>query len=247
MNQTISASLLTTYKDQYAGGASAWRDSSARQKAINILGLFRSNQTRDIQELLDVGSGDGAVLAALRSTGYTGHLTSLEISESGAAAIRARNIPGLREVRLFDGYRIPFADRQFPLATCSHVIEHVEHPRMLLREIARVSEYQILEIPIDFSFFVDKHVDRFLAYGHINIYTPALFKFLLKSEGFEILDERFSFFSPEILRQIYPNPWKRAIVSAKIAVLKSIPFLRKIKPSAYTVLCRHSGQTIAIM
>ena len=243
MSQTISESLLSTYKDQYAGGASAWRDSSARQKAINIQSLLRA----DFQDLVDVGSGDGAVLEALTRTGYKGSLTSLEISESGAAAIRSRNIPGLKEVRLFDGYHIPFADRQFRLATCSHVIEHVEHPRMLLREIARVSEYQILEIPIDFSFFVDEQVDRFLAYGHINIYTPALFKFLLKSEGFEVLDERFSFFSPEILRQIYPGPFKRAVVSAKIAVLRAIPFLRRIKPSAYTVLCRHSGQNLSIM
>ena len=78
----------------------------------------------------------------------------------------------------------------FNMVYCSHVIEHVEHPRILLREIGRVSEFQVFEIPLDYSCDVNKKVQHFISYGHINIFTPALFKFLLLSEGFEIISEK---------------------------------------------------------
>ena len=37
------------------------------------------------------------------------------------------------------------------------------------------------------QFIVD--IQHFLSYGHINIYTPTLFRFLLKSEGYEFISE----------------------------------------------------------
>ena len=40
----------------------------------------------------------------------------------------------------FDGRRLPFEDASFPLVYCKQVLEHVEHPRELLSEVARVLE-----------------------------------------------------------------------------------------------------------
>jgi ubiquinone/menaquinone biosynthesis C-methylase UbiE len=151
----------------------------------------------------------------------------------------------LREVKLFDGYTIPYEDKSFSLATCSHVIEHVEHPRLLLREIARVSEYQFFEVPIDFSMFVDRKIDHFLSYGHINIYTPALFKFLLKSEGFEVIDELFLFFSDEVVSYLMKDWKQRLVYKTKAFLLENSP-LRQVKPNAYAVLCKHTGAGMKI-
>jgi ubiquinone/menaquinone biosynthesis C-methylase UbiE len=177
---------------------------------------------------------------------FTNNLSSLEISDSGIAAITARNLGSLKEVKKFDGYKIPYEDKSFELATCSHVIEHVEHPRLLLREIARVSEYQYFEVPIDFSFFVDEKIKHYLDYGHINIYTPALFKFLLKSEGFEILDERFLFTSDELIEFQFKNNLKRKYMQKLKNFIVSLSPYKKIKPNAYSVLCKQNGNKLSI-
>ena len=234
-NANVSSSLKEVYDQQYTNSDAAWREIGARQKVDAIVGLCGKY---GFKKMLDVGSGDGAVLKGLDQCNFAETMFSVEISESGIEKIKARNLSSLKEIQLFDGYKIPHNDKVFELATCSHVIEHVEHPRLLLREIARVSEYQFFEIPIDFSFYVDEKVQHFLDYGHINIYTPALFKFLLKSEGFEILDETFIFFEADIVNYYIKSPQKRFINRVKTFFQKNIPAIRKIKPNHYAVLCR---------
>ncbi|WP_128543035.1 class I SAM-dependent methyltransferase [Larkinella soli] len=237
-NPSTSSALQEVYKSQYADSDRSWRDLGARLKADDIRKLCGSY---GFDKMLDVGSGDGAVLQQLDGSKFCPAMYSLEISESGVGRIRERNLASLREVRLFDGYTIPYAAGEFRLATCSHVIEHVEHPRLLLREIARVADYQFFEVPIDFSFFVDQKTDHFLSYGHINIFTPSLFRFLLKSEGYEILREDFVFYDAEVLRRSAPSRLTGFLRVAKSKLIEAVPFLRKIKPNAYAVLCRHQG------
>jgi ubiquinone/menaquinone biosynthesis C-methylase UbiE len=234
-NSTTSSALQDAYRSQYADADRTWRNMGARMKAETIRRLC---QSYNFPKMLDVGSGDGAVLQQLDQNRFSPAMYSLEISESGASRIRERGLSSLQNVQLFDGYKIPYGPKEFPLATCSHVIEHVEHPRLLLREIARVSEYQFFEVPIDFSFFVDRKTDHFLSYGHINIFTPSLFKFLLKSEGFEILAEHSVFYDTAAIRHSAPNTLAFWAIWLKTQILKSVPALRKIKPSAFAVLCR---------
>lgn len=241
-NPAVSTTLQDVYDQQYINADAAWRATGARQKADDIIKL---SQKYNFKKVLDVGAGDGAVLQELDQRKFTQNLYAVEISSSGIEKINQRKLASLQEVKLFDGYKIPYDDKAFELATCSHVIEHVEHPRLLLREIARVSDYQILEIPIDFSLFVDQKIEHFLSYGHINIYTPALFKFLLKSEGFEVLDELFLFFSDEVVSYIMKDWKQRFVYKTKAFLLQNSP-LRRVKPNAYAVLCRHKGNDLKI-
>lgn len=241
-NAPLSSSIQNVYDQQYVNSDAQWREIGARQKADDIIKLC---QKFNFKKVLDVGAGDGAVLKELDSRGFTENLHAVEISGSGIEKINQRGLKSLREVMLFDGYTIPFEDKTFPLATCSHVIEHVEHPRLLLREIARVSEYQFFEVPIDFSMFVDRKIDHFLSYGHINIYTPALFKFLLKSEGFEVIDELFLFFSDEVVSYLMKDWKQRLVYKTKAFLLENSP-LRQVKPNAYAVLCKHKGEGVKI-
>lgn len=241
-NAPLSSSIQNVYDQQYVNSDAQWREIGARQKADDIIKLC---QKFNFKKVLDVGAGDGAVLKELDSRRFTENLHAVEISGSGIEKINQRQLKSLREVKLFDGYTIPYEDKTFPLATCSHVIEHVEHPRLLLREIARVSEYQFFEVPIDFSMFVDRKIDHFLSYGHINIYTPALFKFLLKSEGFEVIDELFLFFSDEVVSYLMKDWKQRLVYKTKAFLLENSP-LRQVKPNAYAVLCKHKGEGVKI-
>lgn len=241
-NAPLSSSIQNVYDQQYVNSDAQWREIGARQKADDIIKLCLKFY---FKKVLDVGAGDGAVLKELDSRRFTENLHAVEISGSGIEKINQRQLKSLREVKLFDGYTIPYEDKTFPLATCSHVIEHVEHPRLLLREIARVSEYQFFEVPIDFSMFVDRKIDHFLSYGHINIYTPALFKFLLKSEGFEVIDELFLFFSDEVVSYLMKDWKQRLVYKTKAFLLENSP-LRQVKPNAYAVLCKHKGEGVKI-
>ncbi len=238
-NANVSSTIKEVYDQQYLNSDALWREIGARQKADEIVRLCGKY---GFKKMLDVGSGDGAVLKSLDQRKFAEKMFSVEISGSGIEKIKERNMASLQEVQLFDGYKIPYSDKVFELATCSHVVEHVEHPRLLLREIARVSDYQFFEIPIDFSFYVDEKIQHFLDYGHINIYTPALFKFLLKSEGFEILDESFIFFNQDVINYYIKSSSKRFVHSIKTFFQKNIPAIRKVKPNHYAVLCKHNGK-----
>jgi len=152
--------------------------------------------------------GDGAILEILAREYPLSLFYAIEISDSGIERILNRKITRLAEAVKFDGYEIPYPDQHFDLSYCSHVIEHVENPRMLIRELKRVSKKIIFEVPIDFSKHLDNNYRHFFNYGHINIYTPSLFRFLLRSEGLVILSDRYTKLSRNVIRFNWYNNLK---------------------------------------
>jgi ubiquinone/menaquinone biosynthesis C-methylase UbiE len=230
----VSDNLKKSYSNQYDLSVVEWRNMGAKYKAQNIIEISKKIKTDTV---LEVGAGEGSILDWLSKNKFSENLYGIEISESGIEIIKSKNISNLKEVLLFDGYRIPYSDNQFDLVICSHVMEHVEHERVLLREIKRVSKYQIFEVPIDFSFYVDKKIKHFLSFGHINIYTPSLFRFLLKSENFEVIDDICHLYNDEIFRYIFrDNKLGFYKLKMKHMVLKLFPYLLEIKPSSYVIL-----------
>ena len=114
------------YEHTFASVSPEWRRLGAIDKSRNVLSLCGSY---DFANVVEIGAGDGAILEQLSRHGFAHSYTALEISKSAVDAIKDRNIGGLKEAVLFDGYSIPFEDGAFDLAILSHVIEHVEHPR----------------------------------------------------------------------------------------------------------------------
>lgn len=240
----LSEQIKTSYSSQYDSSSIAWRHLGAKYKAQNIVSLARHIK---FQNVLEVGAGEGSILNWLSQWNFCSDLNCVEISESGIEQIRAKKIDQLKDILLFDGYRIPYEDNHFDLVICSHVLEHVEHERVLLREIKRISKYQIFEVPIDFSFYVDQKIKHFLAYGHINIYTPGLFRFLLKSENFKVIQDVNFLYPDELLKATYKNDSKGYYVTkVKHAILRLFPSLLGIKPSSYAVLTEKGDKEISI-
>jgi ubiquinone/menaquinone biosynthesis C-methylase UbiE len=241
----VSSELKQSYSNQYTGSEEEWRMMGAKYKALNILKL-----TKDIsvKKVCEVGSGEGSILKWLSKYDFAEQLYGIDISESGIEKTLEKKIKNVVELKVFDGYKIPYADKFFDLAVCSHVIEHVEHPRILLREIRRISKYQVFEVPIDFSFYIDRKAAHYFSYGHINIYTPGLFRFLLLSENFKVLQDIKYFYPDEILKQVYKNKRSKFYIQKfKQFLLKSFGYLSGIKPSSYAVLTEQNSKTIQIM
>lgn len=228
----VSSELKSAYDNQYDDAILYIRNLAAKHKAANIIKLSK-NIPHD--HVLEVGCGEGSILKWLDANNFSENLYAVEISETGIQQTLKKQIPSLKEIKLFDGYKIPYEDNRFDLCICSHVIEHVEHPRLLIREIKRVSKYQFYEIPVDYSYKVDKNVSHFLSYGHINIFTPPLFRFLLKSEGYNILHDITDIYHKEILDHYFKNKtFELFKYRLKSAILKYFP--RFFKPGFYSVL-----------
>lgn len=246
----ISENIQSTYDDQYTDSTTQWRELGGKYKSQNILKVIDG---RSFQKVLEYGAGEGSILQRLDQNDQFRELYALEISDSGIEQIEKRQLKNLKEVKKFDGYNTGYANNEFDLVYCAHVIEHVEHPRLLLREIKRISKYQVFEIPLDYSKNVDSKSEHFLNYGHINIYTPSLFKFLLKTEGFNVENETHSILNKEILDFIwYENLKHKRTLKRKVmgfliekkSNIARILFGKKISNeyyhSAYTCFTSHS-------
>lgn len=167
-------------------GESEWRRIGAVGKVENILALCGAHPHRTV---LEIGAGEGSIAHRLAQLEFARELYALEVSASGVRAIAARKLPSLVECRLFDGYAIPYADKQFDLAILSHVVEHVEYPRKLLHAAARVAHYVFVEVPTEDTLRLP---NDFVAddVGHINYFSPRTIRLLLQSCGLEVLDQR---------------------------------------------------------
>ncbi|MGD0611638.1 MAG: class I SAM-dependent methyltransferase [Anaerolineales bacterium] len=183
---SVSQHLLENYASYYEGGDLQWRRIGAFEKAKNIISLC-ANYPHDL--ILEIGAGEGSVLERLAEQEFGRKLHALEISPSGVKTIKNKNIPNVASAERFDGYNIPFRDGAFDLVVLSHVIEHVEHPRKLLYEAARVGVFVFVEVPLEDNgkLPLDYTFDKV---GHINFYSPRTIRQLLQTSRFKILDWR---------------------------------------------------------
>ena len=136
------------YDSAYARGGerhARWRELGARGKADHIVELARSASLAS-ESVVEVGCGDGALLAELSARGFGGSLAGFDIS---ATAIELARDRGVADVQVFDGGRLPVGDKAFDLGLLSHVLEHVPEPLPLLAEVGRACKAVIVEVPLE--------------------------------------------------------------------------------------------------
>lgn len=230
--------LKSNYQDYYEDLDPQWRWLCAAGKAENIVSLCSALPHSSV---LEIGVGEGSILKRLSDRGFGEKLHGLEISRSGVEAVRKKGIPRLVECLVFDGYNIPYDDRKFDLAILSHVVEHVEFPRRLIYEAARVAEYVFVEVPLGDTVRLKRDfvVNRA---GHINFYSAKTIRILVQTCGLEVL------------RQTVTNPPKAAyrhrqgtkglgIYWAKECFLKVLPCLAsRILVYHSSLVCRTKSQ-----
>ncbi len=253
--QIVSGNVKTAYDEFYEKHDEAWRMLGAKFKAQHIIDVCKGHS---FKKVLEVGAGDGSILKLLADKNFAPEYHAVEISASGVEHILARGINDLLSVQLFDGYHLPFEDDSFDLIILSHVLEHVEHERLLLRELKRVARHCVIEVPRDYKTGVDNRIKHFLAYGHINVYTPTSLRYLLRTEGFEVERDLTSMIEPEVTRfntYINQKKPKNFITDLKIATEFAVKsslgkiFGKKMNEqlaNAYTVLCKKAGEKVEI-
>ena len=186
MSNTQDTALKSFYDGYYTDVVATKRIIAAVQSVDHLQTLAGNS----LGSLLDVGSGEGAVLQEVSRRGLATSMDAVEISASGIDRINARQLPILRSVQSFDGYKLPFEDKAFDTAIAIHVLEHVEHERLFLREIARVAKRVFIEVPLEHTFRLKRSIAKGKPFGHINHYTQDRFLNVLETSGLTLTHSR---------------------------------------------------------
>lgn len=114
-----------------------------RSEYATIIDLIPRNAS-----VVDLGCGNGALLSRLiEQKNVRGE--GMDLSESGVEICRKRGISA--RVGSIDR-TLPYNDNAFEYAVCNVTIQMVMYPEVLLREMKRVAQYQVVSFP-NFAFW----------------------------------------------------------------------------------------------
>jgi SAM-dependent methyltransferase len=151
-----------------------WRALGGRTKAGHVATLCDKVGLAP-RTVVDIGCGDGALLAALSDRGIGEVLDGFELSPKAADLAREKHVDRVRRVESFDGAHVPAADGAYELALLCHVVEHVREPVPLLREARRVARHVLVEVPLEANRSAARAVKRAEAarIGHLHAFDRA--------------------------------------------------------------------------
>lgn len=161
-----------------------WREVGASSKADHVrrlLGGIPAPRT-----VIEVGCGEGAVLAELARRGVGETRIGIDISSSAIKVAAAR--PEITRARVFDGLHIDAADQYYDLAVCTHVLEHLAQPAALLGEIERVARAVVVEVPLERNLSARRPTARALSErsGHIQRFDRTDIRRMIESTGWTV-------------------------------------------------------------
>jgi len=173
------------------------------------------------RKVIDLGCGDGSLLAMLKNKGVVGE--GIEISPSGVAATKKKGIKA--HVGRID-VKLPYKDKQFDFAVCNVTIQMAMYPELLLNEMNRIAKHQIVSFP-NFAFLPNRfdllirgRMPQFMipsykwySTGHIHQLSINDFYDLCKEMHLNVIDHN----------HIYPNVFHIFSVIVPNALLKRFP------------------------
>jgi SAM-dependent methyltransferase len=222
----VGRDLSGFYDSAYARGGerhAAWRELGARAKADHVVSLCASATLRS-GSVVEVGCGDGALLAELSARGFGDSLAGFEISAAALELARARAVPRVASLEVFDGVTLPVADSSFDLGVLSHVLEHVERPGALLREAARACRALIVEVPLERNASGGRATKRASSeeIGHVQALDRAAVRALVESAGLRVAAELLDPLPREVHTFFAESPVDQARGLAKAAVRRGL-------------------------
>ena len=141
---------------------------------------------------LDIGCGDGRFLRVMEKAGVDrASLYGLELDSNVVAGLRAEGYSGVHCERVETATSLP--ENSIDLVTMFHVIEHVDHPASVVRQIHRwlaPGGVFALETPNldswDVRLFQRTYWGGYHIPRHWNLFTPSTITRLLTDNGFDV-------------------------------------------------------------
>jgi SAM-dependent methyltransferase len=196
-----------------------WHVGESPWKVKEIMRLFRRNHIAP-KTVCEVGCGAGEVLRLLQMrmdrecifSGYEISPQAFELSKSRENARLHFKLQDFMEEQ----------DVSFDVILVLDVLEHMENPHELLRDIKSKSAYKIIHFPLDISVrsvMFDKIVRYREMFGHIHYFTKSIALRMLEEAGYEVLDYLYT-------DQFIPLPWHTFRNNPRLLIRK---ILGKIK------------------
>lgn len=102
--------------------------------------------------VIDLGCGDGSLLLQLKKKKGITKSVGLEISETGVMICAKKRIKAIK-MRIDE--KLPFGNKEFNYAICNMTLQMVMYPEILLREMVRISNKQIITFP-NFAYILNR-------------------------------------------------------------------------------------------
>jgi len=243
------AHFTQLYRSELAEEA-RWLEYGAALKGNSVEFLLARNGILP-ESLLELGCGTGAVVRECQRRSIAGAYTGVDYSPEALDYLAAHST-GIRTFRAditADGFTL---DGHYDVVLLSHVLEHLEEPLRALRNALHRTRcgYIIAEVPLEDlpasrlkNLFRDR---RRNSAGHVQFFTRASFRALMRATPLTILDERS--YVPILPAEGYDLVQERAGLSPLSAWLKSVsaryvarvlgPLWRRLYYAHYAVLCR---------
>jgi methionine biosynthesis protein MetW len=189
-------------------------DSASKRKEYPIICNWVPSGSR----VIDLGCGDGSLLAMLKNKGVDGE--GIDIVKSAVRATQRKDIKA-KQGRI--DRRLDYKDRSFDFAICNVTLQMVMYPEILLSEMKRIAQKQIISFP-NFAFLPNR-LDLLLngrmprqmmpgyswySTGHIHQLSIRDFEEFCQMHKIKILDqhhifpEKLFFIPKKVLKQ-FPN------------------------------------------
>jgi methionine biosynthesis protein MetW len=153
-------------------------------------------------KVIDLGCGNGVLLQQLiNQKNING--CGIEISEDAVSICKEKGL-NVTSGRIDE--RLPFNDNEFDYAVCNVTLQMVMYPEILIREMKRISKYQIISFP-NFGFWKNR-IDLLIngkmpsktlfgyswyTTGHLHQLSINDFtEFITSIGGLQILDRKFA-------------------------------------------------------
>ena len=194
---SVAGELRPFYEDGYTPADEAegerlgrWRALGGRGKAGHVAALC-DRAGLSPATVVEIGCGEGALLAALSARGIGEVLDGFELSPKAAALARQKNLGRVRRVEAYDGQHVPATDGVYDLAVLSHVVEHVSDPLPLLREARRVAHHVAVEVPLEANRSAARPAKRAEAarIGHVQAFDRSSIGQLCALAGLKVVAE----------------------------------------------------------
>ena len=119
-----------------------------------------SYMRKEYDSVLDVGCSIGETLKVLREWGMT-TVAGCDVSDS-AKEMCVRDGIAFKEVDLNDvDLQLPYADDEFDVVLCTHVLEHIKYPHQVVREMYRVAKHLVcIIVPAGLSYDAPSHINH---------------------------------------------------------------------------------------